>query len=442
MAKLVLVVEDESRLATLLKAFLADRGYAVVVARDGKEGLDIARRDKPALVLSDVLLPHVSGWDVCRQIKTDPALVGTSVVLMTAVYTKSRYRVEAVEAGADGFVSKPLDLDDLAARIEALLGPEPAAGWRREETHPAVAPGSREPGGERPAVQERASPPPVAPVQPTSRPASVGASASPAVATSPATPGTAAPRPAPLQTPASEKLARPVAPTSPRPDTLPPQATGQVAAPPGPGLPKPPQPRTALQPPAQSGAPPVPVVPRTASRQPAVPAAPPPAPPALRSEPAPPPGEARARPEPAGRMAGAVDVNAALAGLEELGRPAGRSAGSGKPVAPTSPHFAERLAAMRRSFAAALPQSLADIERAWAAAAGGKDPRLWEELARLGHDLAGSAGSFGLPAIGDAAHELEEVVRGLLDSPAPVPAGTRRAVKEHVERLGALVNLL
>jgi CheY-like chemotaxis protein len=417
LAKLVLVVEDESRLATLVKAFLVDRGYAVLVARDGQEGLEIARREKPALVLSDVLLPHVSGWDVCRQIKMDPDLVGTGVVLMTAVYTKTRYRVEAVEAGADGFVSKPLDLEDLAARFEALLGPEPSAGSRREETRPAVAPVARETDGGRPAAQGNASPPPLASVEPSSRPSSVSASASQAVATTPAMPGTAAPQPAPTQVPGSVKLVRPVAP-------------------------KPPQPRTAAQPPAQAGALPAPAATPAASPQVVVPAARPPTPAAERPVPDPPHAEVRTRPEPSGRAAVAVDVNAALAGLEELGRPAGRSARSGKPVVPTSPQFAERLAAMRRSFAAALPQTLANIERAWAAAAGGADPRLWEELARLGHDLAGSAGSFGLPAIGDAARELEDVVRGLLDGPAPVPARTRRAVKEHLERLGALVNLL
>lgn len=138
-------------------------------------------------------------------------------------------------------------------------------------------------------------------------------------------------------------------------------------------------------------------------------------------------------------MIKAVDVSAALAGLAELERRPAKPHAGGETKAPG---FDKRLAAMRRSFAAALPETLARIERAWAAAAGAADPRLWEELARLGHDLAGSAGSFGLPAVGDAARELEEAVRDLLASGGPVTARTRLAVKQQVERLGALVHLL
>ncbi|HPC82173.1 MAG TPA: response regulator [Thermoanaerobaculaceae bacterium] len=357
MVRRILVVEDERKLAELVKAFLTDKGFAVVVAHDGEKGVEIALREKPAVVLSDVLLPKLNGWDLCRRIKAEPALAATKVILMTAVYTKARYRTEALEAGADDFVAKPLDLEDLAVRIGRMFHLDT----------PSAAVLKQGPG----AAEATVTSEPQAPL----------------------------PRPEPPSEPA--RVAAPTASASPEP------RPGRAAA---------------------SAAPPVEPPPRTASPAPASsprPAAEPPRP----EVPQPP----RAR----------LDVEAALAGLApKKPRPVSPPAHSTPATAASNGDFDAHLAALRRRFAASLPGTLSRIERAWVAAAGGCETGPWEELAHEAHDLAGSAGSFGLPAVGDAARELEEAVRTQLASGAPVSGKARAAIKQYVERLGALIHLL
>jgi CheY-like chemotaxis protein/HPt (histidine-containing phosphotransfer) domain-containing protein len=342
-ARRVLVVEDEPKLAELVKTFLVEKGFVVLVAHDGEKGLEMARRERPDLVLSDVLLPRLIGWELCRKIRAEPTLEHTRVVLMTAVYTKSRYRNDATEAGADDFVSKPLDLEDLATRLTHLLPAEREAPRPRPE----------------------ATPPPPQPPKP-----------------------------------------EPPAPPAPKPEPVAPRLAVRESLP---------QPR--------------PVEPKPAPRQPV-------------PEPAPP---ASVTPTPAVATSRTphVDVDAALAGLVQPRRKAAKPAPVvDQPPVDSETAFDARLAAMRRKFAQALPGSLAQVERTWAVAAGGCEIQPWEDLARLAHDLAGSAGSFGFPAVGDAARELEEVIRTHLARGEALAGKARGAVKQHVERLGTLVHLL
>lgn len=114
----VLVVEDDPRLAKLLEGDLALEGYKVDVARDGVEGLEKAKRQKPDLILLDVMLPKMNGYDVCRAIRRDDA--ETPILFLTAKGQESE-KVVGFSLGADDYVVKPFSGLELMARVKALL---------------------------------------------------------------------------------------------------------------------------------------------------------------------------------------------------------------------------------------------------------------------------------------------------------------------------------
>jgi DNA-binding response OmpR family regulator len=116
----VLIVDDEPNIVLSLEYLLQRAGYHVRVARDGQEALDAIEHAAPDLVLLDVMLPRLSGFDVCRRIRANPAWKDMRVVMLTA---KGR-DVEASQGlafGADAYVTKPFSTRDLLAQIGALL---------------------------------------------------------------------------------------------------------------------------------------------------------------------------------------------------------------------------------------------------------------------------------------------------------------------------------
>ena len=108
----------------MLSRRLARRGYEVVIAVDGAEGVDKAGTEAPALILMDMSLPVVDGWDATRRIKAAPATRAIPVIALTA-HAMSGDREKAVEAGCDDFDTKPVDLARLLGKIEALLARNP-----------------------------------------------------------------------------------------------------------------------------------------------------------------------------------------------------------------------------------------------------------------------------------------------------------------------------
>jgi putative two-component system response regulator len=116
----VLVADDEASVAELLKRILVREGYAVEVAGNGVAALEALPHCKPHLVLLDVNMPGLSGIDVCRRIKQDPAHRLTPVVLVTGMAQREK-RLEGLEAGADDFLSKPVDSQELLARVRTLI---------------------------------------------------------------------------------------------------------------------------------------------------------------------------------------------------------------------------------------------------------------------------------------------------------------------------------
>jgi PAS domain S-box-containing protein len=130
----ILVVEDDPAQAHLLRSLLASEGFDVEVARDGQEGLDRFRAADFGLVLTDVVMPGLSGYDLCRRIKDDPDRGQVPVALLTALGDPADI-LQGLACGADDFLTKPLERDDLLGRVRGLF----AARARRARGGPGAA---------------------------------------------------------------------------------------------------------------------------------------------------------------------------------------------------------------------------------------------------------------------------------------------------------------
>ena len=125
MATKILLVEDNEMNRDMLSRRLQKRGYDVVMAIDGEQGVALAQSEAPALILMDMSLPVLDGWEATRQLKAAPATRATPVIALTA-HAMAGDREKALAAGAEDFDTKPIDLERLLGKIEALLGAKPA----------------------------------------------------------------------------------------------------------------------------------------------------------------------------------------------------------------------------------------------------------------------------------------------------------------------------
>ena len=119
MAK-ILLVEDNELNRDMLSRRLIRRGYEVVMAVDGEEALASAAREQPNLILMDMRLPKIDGWEATLRLKADPSLCAIPVIALTA-HAMAGDRERALEAGCDEFDTKPIEFERLLAKIEGLL---------------------------------------------------------------------------------------------------------------------------------------------------------------------------------------------------------------------------------------------------------------------------------------------------------------------------------
>jgi len=122
----ILLVEDNEMNRDMLSRRLARREYEVLVAVDGKEGVEMAGSEAPDLILMDMSLPVMDGWEATRQLKASPETKAIPIIALTA-HAMSGDREKAMEAGCDDYDTKPIEFPRLLAKIEALLGEKKAA---------------------------------------------------------------------------------------------------------------------------------------------------------------------------------------------------------------------------------------------------------------------------------------------------------------------------
>ena len=118
MAKTILVVEDDAGIRLVIQDALKSQGYGVISAEDGLKGLEMARELKPDLLVLDVMLPSIDGFEICRRVRQEGIV---SPVLMLTVKDEEVNKVLGLELGADDYVTKPFSLKELSARVNALL---------------------------------------------------------------------------------------------------------------------------------------------------------------------------------------------------------------------------------------------------------------------------------------------------------------------------------
>lgn len=116
----ILIVEDEQDIADLIGFNLQRAGYEVMKAHDGIEGTEAAKRERPDLIVLDLMLPGRDGYGVFRELKRDPRTVGIPVIMLTA-RAQTDDRIQGLEAGADDYLTKPFSPKELMLRVQAIL---------------------------------------------------------------------------------------------------------------------------------------------------------------------------------------------------------------------------------------------------------------------------------------------------------------------------------
>ena len=117
----ILLVEDNEMNWDMLSRRLGRKGYQVSVATDGQQGLDMARSEAPDLILMDMSLPVVDGWEATRQLKAAPETRAIPIIALTA-HAMAGDRQQALDAGCDDYEGKPVEFDRLLGKIRSLLG--------------------------------------------------------------------------------------------------------------------------------------------------------------------------------------------------------------------------------------------------------------------------------------------------------------------------------
>ncbi len=116
----ILVVDDNRENLELLEAYLEDIDCRTISASDGPEALDLVKKDKPDLILLDIMMPKMSGFEVCRKLKNDPSTTHIPIIMVTALHEFGDMQ-RAVDCGTDDFVSKPVNKIEMLTRVKTML---------------------------------------------------------------------------------------------------------------------------------------------------------------------------------------------------------------------------------------------------------------------------------------------------------------------------------
>ena len=120
----ILVVDDEPNIVISLEFLLKREGYTVVIARDGQEAIEAIERERPDLVLLDVMMPKKSGFEVCQDVRTNDALQATKILMLTAKGRDTDV-AKGLALGADAYMTKPFSTRDLVQKVASMLGNAP-----------------------------------------------------------------------------------------------------------------------------------------------------------------------------------------------------------------------------------------------------------------------------------------------------------------------------
>lgn len=120
----ILIADDEPNILISLEYLMKREGFEVLLARDGQEALQILQRERPRLVLLDVMMPHMSGFEVCQALRADEALKGTLVLMLTAKGRDTDV-AKGLGVGADAYVTKPFSTKELVQKVRKLLEQQP-----------------------------------------------------------------------------------------------------------------------------------------------------------------------------------------------------------------------------------------------------------------------------------------------------------------------------
>jgi DNA-binding response OmpR family regulator len=131
MPKTILLIDDEPDLIKLLDYNLTRADYLVLSARDGETGFSLARKHAPNLIILDIMMPGMDGWEVCKKLRQEPSTAATPILMLTAKAVETD-RVLGLELGADDYVTKPFSVREVLARVKALLRRSEPASEPRE----------------------------------------------------------------------------------------------------------------------------------------------------------------------------------------------------------------------------------------------------------------------------------------------------------------------
>ena len=120
----VLIADDEPNIVISLEYLMKREGYDVLVATDGNQALETIRREQPALVLLDVMMPGMNGFEVCQAVRADPALEGVRILMLTAKGRDTDIS-KGLALGANAYMTKPFSTRELVDKVRSLLGAQP-----------------------------------------------------------------------------------------------------------------------------------------------------------------------------------------------------------------------------------------------------------------------------------------------------------------------------